>query len=237
MIVITPPCHKWFHRNSYQKIGIPAQGVWLESVSTLTAWGAFGGYLPSLAQKLTPPFPLLLQDKPCWWNVFDCTGVVDQSSKLLQRLTGNQPSWQSHLSLWTSRKLDYLPSKRNTSLPMPHSVQWKGPSSVSEASAAVVGQEAREGFISEWWMRLLKIVNEVLVILHKSCSFTFLPWLHFIFFMTCYWGLGDLAQNALSYLSLQFLFNLIFNLNCLMFITIYFCLSGLHHLIVHLRVL
>ena len=149
--------------------------------------------------KVNPPFPLLLQDKPCWWNVFDCTGVVDQSSKLLQRLTGNQPSWQSHLSLWTSRKLNYLPSKRNTSLPMPHSVQWKGPSSVSEASAAVVGQEAREGFISEWWMRLLKIVNEVLVILHKSCSFTFLPWLHFIFFMTCYWGLGDLAQNALSY--------------------------------------
>ena len=148
--------------------------------------------------KVNPTFPLLLQDKPCWWNVFDCTGVVDQSSKLLQRLTGNQPSWQSHLSLWTLRKLNYLPSKRNTSLPMPHSVQWKGPSSVSEASAAVVGQEAREGFISEWWMRLLKIVNEVLVILHKSCSFTFLPWLHFIFFMTCYWGLGDLAQNALS---------------------------------------
>ena len=66
MIVITPPCHKWFHRNSYQKIDIPAQGVWLESVSTLTASGAFGGFLPSLAQKLTPPFPLLLQDKPCW---------------------------------------------------------------------------------------------------------------------------------------------------------------------------
>ena len=95
--------------------------------------------------------------------------------------------------------LNYLLSKRNTSLPMPDPVQWKGPSSVSEASAAVVAQEAREGFISEWWMRLLKIVNEVLVILHKSCSFTFLPWLHLIFFMTCYWGLGDLAQNALSY--------------------------------------
>ena len=95
--------------------------------------------------------------------------------------------------------LNYLLSKRNTSLPMPDPVQWKGPSSVSEASAAVVAQEAREGFISEWWMRLLKIVNEVLVILHKSRSFTFLPSLHFILFLTCYWGLGDLAQKALSY--------------------------------------
>ena len=51
--------------------------------------------------KVNPTFPLLLQDKPCWWNVFDCTGVVDQSSKLLQRLTGYQPSCQSYLSLWT----------------------------------------------------------------------------------------------------------------------------------------
>ena len=195
MIVITPPCHKWFHRNSYQKIDIPAPGVWLESVSTLTAWGAFGGYLPSLAQKLTPPFLCCCKINP----------ADEMSLTALVLWTKVQSCFKGWLGISQVDRatfhfgLNYLLSKRNTSLPMPDPVQWKGPSSVSEAYAAVVGQEAREGFISEWWMRLLKIVNEVLVILHKSCSFTFLPWLHFIFFMTCYWGLGDLAQNALSY--------------------------------------
>ena len=145
--------------------------------------------------KVNPPFPLLLQDKPCWWNVFDCTDVWTKVQSCLKGWLGISQVDRATFHFG----LNYLLSKRNTSLPMPDPVQWKGPSSVSEASAAVVAQEAREGFISEWWMRLLKIVNEVLVILHKSCSFTFLPWLHFIFFMTCYWGLGDLAQNALSY--------------------------------------
>ena len=145
--------------------------------------------------KVNPPFPLLLQDKPCW----------KMSLTALVLWTKVQSCFKGWLGISQVDRatfhfgLNYLLSKRNTSLPMPDPVQWKGPSSVSEASAAVVAQEAREGFISEWWMRLLKIVNEVLVILHKSCSFTFLPWLHFIFFMTCYWGLGDLAQNALSY--------------------------------------
>ena len=145
--------------------------------------------------KVNPPFPLLLQDKPCW----------KMSLTALVLWTKVQSCFKGWLGISQVDRatfhfgLNYLLSKRNTSIPMPDPVQWKGPSSVSEASAAVVAQEAREGFISEWWMRLLKIVNEVLVILHKSCSFTFLPWLHFIFFMTCYWGLGDLAQNALSY--------------------------------------
>ena len=148
--------------------------------------------------KVNPPFPLLLQDKPCWWNVFDCTGVVDQSSKLLQRLTGNQPSWQSYLSLWT----ELLAIKKKyliTHAAMPGPVQWKGPSSVSEASAAVVGQEAREGFISEWWMRLLKIVNEVLVILHKSHSFTIIVFFCKLYSFFFNWGHGDLAQSPLSF--------------------------------------
>ena len=85
MIVITPPCHKWFHRNSYQKIDIPAQGVWLESVSTLTAWGAFGGYLPSLAQKLTPPFLCCCKINPakkCLWLQWCCGPKFKAASKV-----------------------------------------------------------------------------------------------------------------------------------------------------------
>ena len=145
--------------------------------------------------KVNPPFPLLLQDKPCWKMYLTALVLWTKVQSCFKGWLGISQVDRATFHFG----LNYLLSKRNTSLPMPDPVQWKGPSSVSEASAAVVAQEAREGFISEWWMRLLKIVNEVLVILHKSCSFTFLPWLHFIFFMTCYWGLGDLAQNVLSY--------------------------------------
>ena len=195
MIVITPPCHKWFHRNSYQKIDIPAQGVWLESVSTLTAWGAFGGFLPSLAQKLTPPFLCCCKINP----------ADEMSLTALVLWTKVQSCFKGWLGISQVDRatfhfgLNYLLSKRNTSLPMPDPVQWKGPSSVSEASAAVVAQEAREGFISEWWMRLLKIVNEVLVILHKSRSFTIIVFFCKLYSFFWNWGHGDLAQSPLSF--------------------------------------
>ena len=40
--------------------------------------------------KVNPSLPLLLRDKPCQQNVFDCTSVVDQRAKLLQRFLPQQ---------------------------------------------------------------------------------------------------------------------------------------------------